>query len=249
MLQLRQIILATNLFLFTNACATKVDGLQVSDAFTVENIRSHSIVSAGVVDSKQVLLRADSNAYAGVLLSKIKDERPYANVRAVETLINALGEDRYAEVLNKYSASGLDAPSLDEIASKLPGVQFIALAKIESDITQKNSKETQASESKDDKGNVTKVEASIEQTHSRTVIASLNIYDLKNKNSAFSGQVSKTLEERRKYNPDGLRGVISLVNAIRGEEQDKTYPYPEAPATRKVLGEVFEGFAENFPKD
>jgi hypothetical protein len=43
--------------------------------------------------------------------------------------------------------------------------------------------------------------------------------------------------------------VLSVVNAIQGKDDDSTYPTPEAPSTRDVLAEVFEGFAENFPKE
>jgi len=244
-----QLSFLTSLFLFTTACATKVDGLYVSDSFQPATLKSEALVTGGVVDVKAAQTREDSNLYSALLLNEIKDERKYVSVKPVETLIQALGDAGYNEVLTKYTKSGLDAATLGQIAGKVPGVRFVAMTKIESNTTQKNESRQAASETKDDKGKVTKTPESVTKTHKRTVLASMHIYDLTKRDVAFSGQVSKTLEASRNYTIDTVGNVLSVVNAIKGKDDDATYPTPEAPGTRDVLAEVFEGFAENFPKE
>lgn len=244
-----QLSLLTSLFLFTTACATKVDGLYVSDSFQPATLKSEALVTGGVVDVKAAQKREDSNLYSALLLNEIKDERKYVSVKPVETLIQAVGDASYNEILAKYTKSGLDAATLGMIAGKLPGVRFVALTKIESNATQKSESRQAASETKDDKGKVTKTPESVTKTHKRTVLASMHIYDLAKRDVAFSGQVSKTLEASRNYTINTIGNVLSVVNAINGKDDDATYPTPEAPSTRDVLSEVFEGFAENFPKE
>ncbi len=244
-----QLSLFASLFLFTTACATKVDGLYVSDSFQTSVLKSNALVTAGVVDTKAAYNRDDSNLYSALLLSEIKDERKYVSVKPVETIIQALGDEAYNATLEKYSKSGLDAGTLGEIAGKLPSVRFIALAKIESNTTEKGESRQAASESKDEKGKVSKTPESITKTNRRTVLASMHIYDLLKKEVAFSGQVSKTKDVSQNYNVNAVGNVLSMVNAIQGKNDETLYPTPEAPDTRQVLKDVFEGFAENFPKD
>jgi hypothetical protein len=244
-----QLSLLTSLFLFTTACATKVDGLYVSDSFQAGTLKSKGLVTGGVVNIKAAPNREESNVYSALMLSKIKDERKYVKVKPVETLIQALGDASYNEVLAQYKTSGLNAETLGKIAGKVPGVRFVALAKIEGNTTEKGESRQAASESKDDKGKVTKTPESVTKTHKRTVLASMHIYDLSTRDVAFSGQVSKSLEANRNYTVNTIGNVLSVVNAIQGKDDDATYPTPEAPSTRDVLAEVFEGFAENFPKD
>jgi len=244
-----QLSLLASLFLFTTACATKVDGLYVSDSFQPSVLKSNAMVTGGVVDTKAVYSRDESNLYSALLLNEIKDERKYVSVKPVETIIQALGDRSYNETLEKYLKSGLDAGTLSEIAGKLPGVRFVALAKIESNTTEKGESRQAASESKDDKGKVTKTPESITKTNRRTVLASMHVYDLVKKEVAFSGQVSKTQDVSRNYTVNTMGDVLSMVNAIQGKDNESTYPTPEAPDTRMVLKDVFEGFAENFPKE
>jgi hypothetical protein len=244
-----QLSLLTSFFLLTSACATKVDGLYVSDSFQASNLKNGALVTGGVVDIKAAPSREESNSYSALLLSEIKDERKYVSVKPVEVLIQAVGDGTYNQILSQYKASGLNADTLGQIAGKLPGVRFLALAKIESNHTEKGESRQAASESKDDKGKVTKTPASVTKTHKRTVLASMHIYDLKSRDVAFSGQVSKSAEASRNYTINTVGNVLSVVNAIQGKDDDATYPTPEAPNTRTVLANVFEGFAENFPKE
>lgn len=248
---MRMFFLSSLLSLLTlsTGCASKVDGLIVSENFTASTLKSEAIVTGGVVDVKAPLNRADSNQYSALMLSEIKDERKYVKVKSVETLIQAIGENAYNDLLNKYRSSGLDAAALESIAGKLPDVRFIALAKIESDLTEKGESRKAASESKDDKGKVTKSPESVTKTHKRTILSSMHIYDLKKKDVAFSGQVTKFKEASRSYTVNAIGNVLSVVNAVQGKSDESTYPTPEAPNAREVLANVFEGFAENFPKE
>ncbi len=244
-----QLSLLSSLFLLTTACATKVDGLYVSDSFQPSNLKKDALVTGGVVDIKAAANREESNLYSALMLNEIKDEREFVSVKPVETLIQALGDATYNEVLAQYRTSGLNADTLGKIASKVPSVRFVALAKIEGNTTEKGESRQAASETKDDKGKVTKTPESVTKKHKRTILASMHVYDLSKRDVAFSGQVSKSLETTRNYTVNSIGNVLSVVNAIQGKDDESTYPTPEAPSTRDVLSEVFEGFAENFPKE
>lgn len=234
-----------SLLLLSTACTTKVDGLYVSDSFKPTELSRDALVSAGVVDAKYPLERGESNQYAGLLLAKIKDERAYVSVRPVETLIQAVGEDAYTDLLKQYTVSGLDNAALDSIAKKLPGIRFLALAKIEDNSLSKSETRTPATETKDKKGVVTKTPETLQKDVGRTILVSMSIYDLQQKNLAFSGQVSKTRHATETYT---LHKESDLVKVVRVLSKGDTYPYPDAPGTRQVLGDIFKGFAENFPE-
>ncbi|MFW7379559.1 MAG: hypothetical protein ACOH5I_12170 [Oligoflexus sp.] len=244
-----RILLLTGILALGSACTTKIDGLYVSEAFNAPNIKSGSILTGGVVNQDGRHNRSESNTYATIMLSKIKDEREYARLQPVESLINALGEKTYDAMLRKYASSGLDEQALSAIADKLSNIQFLALAKIEADQTEASSHETSAGEVKDEKGNVTKTPPKVTKKHRRTTLVSMHIYDLKSKNLAFSGQLSKHRENERTYEVNTLTNVLSVVNAVQGKDTEQVYPTPNAPETRLVLADIFEGFAENFPKD
>ncbi len=240
--------LLLGLVLTCNACATKIDGLYVSDSFKAAEIKGGPMVTGGVTDVRSGYRRTDSNTYSALLLAEIKDERAYINVKPVETLIQALGEETYDATLQTYTSSGLDEAALSKIASKLPGIRFVALAKVESNVTEKSSAHQAASETKDDKGKVTRNPETTTKKHSRTILATMHVYDLQKKNVAFSGQVTKSKEASQTYTVTSIGNVLSVVNTLNGKDDDATYPTPKAPETREVLSNVFEGFAENFPK-
>ncbi len=245
----RQLTLLASVFLFSTACATKVDGLYVSDSFKPDTLKRATLITGGVANITSSYNRDESNSYSALMLGQFKDEREDLNLKPVETLIQALGDKHYNETIEKYAKSGLDAQMLETMAAKVPGIRFVAFAKIESNNTEKNASHQPASETKDDKGKVTKNPESWTKIHKRTVLASLHIYDLNKKEVAFSGQVTKFKESSRTYTVNAIGNVLSVVNAIKGKDDEATYPTPEAPQTREVLAEVFEGFAENFPKD
>lgn len=244
-----RILALTSLIALASACTTKVDGLYVSDSFTPSNIKRGSILTGGVVNNVEAQSRTDSNSYSSIMLAKIKDERKYASLQPVDTLINALGEKQYDKMLNKYASSGLDEATLSMISEKLPNVHFLALARIEANNTEKFAEETAAQESTDANGKVIKTPPKITKKHKRTTLVSMHIYDLKNKNLAFSGQVSKHKENSNTYDVNTLTNVLSVVNAVQGKDNEKIYPSPDAPDTRLILGDIFKGFAENFPKE
>lgn len=244
------LICILGLSLFTEACATKVEGLYVSDSFTASKIKSGPIVAGGVISPGGTLNRQDSNVYAAIMVREMQEERGYVTTEPVETMIQALGEQTYDAMLTTYASSGLDSNALGTIAGKLPKTQYVALAKIDADNAKVATERTDAKETKDEKGKVTKTPPRTTKRHMRTVLVTMHVYDLGSKSLVFSGQVSKSRENSKTYDVDLVSNARALVGAARGEDNDEAiYPAPEAPPTGEVLAEIFEGFAENFPKE
>lgn len=235
--------------LLSNNCATKVEGLFVSDAFKVATIKKGNIVVGGVVSGVKKISHNERAKYANVLRAQIMEEREYYKVKPVNYFISAVGTKNYQNLMKKYRASGFDSNTLKELSGKLEGVRFLALAKIDSNETAKDRSETSEKKVKDSKGKTKIVPGEIVKNHKRTVFVTMHVYDLKNFDVAFTGTVDKSETNSRSYEKNLISNIVSIVSAVKGEEEDKRYPYPNAPSTQKVLTKVFIGFAENFPEE
>jgi hypothetical protein len=255
-LRLSCLLLSLSLLLAAG-CATRVDGLYISENFKPATLKSETMITGGVVDVSvdqssgraAPYNRLQSNSYSALMLSEFKDERAELRLKPVDTLIQALGGKSYDQLIEKYTHSGLDAADLARIAAKVPKGRFLALAKIESNLTEKDATHQDKYETKDDKGRVTKYPESWTKTHKRTLVVSLHIYDLASQDVAFTGQVTQSRENSRTYTVNDVGRVISVVKAIQGKDPDANYPTPDAPETRQVLMDVMAGFAENFPEE
>lgn len=244
------------LLLLTTACATRVDGLYVSEHFNPASLQRDFIVTGGVADTSAAPTagqapaynRLQSNTYSALMLSAFKDERGELRIKPVETLIQSIGGAEYDRLIGQYARAGLTADDLALIAGKMGAVRYVALARIDSNTTEADATHQDKYETKDGDGKVTKHPATWTKTHKRTLVVSLHIYDLLQQGMAFSGQVTKYRQNTKTYTVDDVSKILSVVQVLRGKDLDSAYPMPEAPDTRQVLSEVFAGFAENFPE-
>lgn len=244
---IRFLLLLSSMYFLQN-CATKVDGLVISDDFKHPQIKSGSIVAAGVVDASKATTK-DSVNYSQIMGSNFREERKYYPIKDSFTVVNAIGDAEYQKLLKKYRTGGLDQTWLTKLEAKLSPARFISFARIDSNITSKSERETNSREEKDAKGNKRIIPGKIIKMHKRTMSVTLHIYDLKKKNIAFSGQVTKDKENQNSYEKNLVNAAVSVINTFQGKSSDSQYPSPQAPSSRELLNEIFEGFAENLPEE
>jgi hypothetical protein len=233
---------------FSVSCTTKVEGLYIKDDFKAPAVKSGKILTGGVVAEPGKFSLQKSNDYSNVMLAAFKDERKYIPLIPYSRFFNGVGEAQFTKIMQQYSKADLDEKTLSEVVAALKGVRYLALAKVDSNITTTGESETDAKEYKNEKGEKVRQPGKVTKTHTREIAATLHIYDLKAKAVAFTGQVKKSRENRAEYEKNIVKSVVSIVNAVKGKDRSATYPTPPAPADRDVLRDVFEGFAENLPK-
>ena len=229
------------------SCTTKVDGLYVADEFKPSQIKSGELAVGGVISPSSPDVQ-QSLVFSEIMRAKFSEEREYIPLKASNFVVANYGTEHYEALLSSYSQTSLTEKDIGELASKLEGVRFVSFARIDNNNTSKLSSETVAKEYKDSKGKVKREPGKITKTHQRKVSATLHIYDLTTRKLAFTGKITKTMENSNTYEKNAFSGVVSLVNAVRGKSNEGNYPTPEAPSIQDLLGEIFEGFAENFPE-
>jgi hypothetical protein len=228
-----------------NSCTTKVEGLQVSEAFNHQTVTTDRFVLAGVTNASEEASDKTASRYLALLRTKLLDERKDLRIGPNADFNALMGNDASA-VLKAYNTTGsLDEANIAKMANKLKGYRFAVFARIENDATHVDRSETSGREVTDSKGKKSYEPGSITVSNVRTVTSSMYIVDLLNKNTAFSGSVTKSERNESRYQKDLGNAIVSVIQATKGSDP---HPAPAAPPTDKVLGKVFTGFAENFPE-
>jgi hypothetical protein len=231
------------------ACTTKVDGLMVSDAMTYDALAEREIVAGGVVNASGDIDMGESNSWAQQMKSRIKDQRKGIGVLDVSAVTAKMGAEKYKAMLVAYQKNASLSPEQMEAVKKaVGGPKFFALARINRNTLHKSSHETSGSEYKDNDGKKKYRPGEVVRSHRREMSVTMHVYDLSRKELAFTGSVTKSEENTSRYEKNLVSGVVSIINASRGESQDSTYPWPTPPAESNVLDPIFKGFAQNFPK-
>ncbi|MCF8054540.1 MAG: hypothetical protein K9K75_04900 [Deltaproteobacteria bacterium] len=237
------------LVLLTFGCATKIDGLYVKDDFKAVALEQGKLVTGGVVAEPGKFELQLSSDYSNVMLAALQKERKYIPLHAYGYFFNAIGEERYSEIMQQYSKADLNTKTIEEVANAMPGIRYLALAKIDSSTTTIGESETEPLEFKNEKGQMVTKPGKIIKIHTREIVATLSIYDLASKDLAFSGQVKKSRQSVSEYEKNIVSDVVSVIGAIRGNDgTGGVYPTPVAPPIRDVLRDIFAGFGENLPK-
>jgi hypothetical protein len=230
-------------------CTTKVDGLMVSKAMTYDALVERQIIAAGVVNASGAIDIGDSNSLAQQMRNMVTEERKGLQVMDVSAVSSKLGQAKYKDLLKNYQKNaGLSQQQMTDLQKALGRATFIALARVDRNDLTKTSSETSGNEYKDEKGRKQYKPGEVVRTHRRTMGVTMHIYDLKNKELAFTGTVTKSEDNVSRYEKNLISGVVSIINASKGDGRDDGYPYPRAPSEASVMGPVFKGFAQNFPK-
>jgi hypothetical protein len=235
--------------LFASACATRVAGLKQSDTFKFPAIMSGKIAIGGVTSVMEELPESRRNSLGNLLRTRLIEERKEFPVIPPGALASKLGPSKYNELLNDYKNTGLLTENWFKIIKeKLNGNRYVAFARIENEDVNRDRRETDRI---NDRGQTIPGEGTVTTIASRTITASLSIYDLQLGEVAWSGEVTKSLRNSKDYEKEREIGLVSVIKAIKGSDNqsdESKYPYPNTPDTNRVLAAVFAGFAENMPK-
>jgi hypothetical protein len=246
-MNLKALVLILALAPFMQHCPAKVEGLYVSDVFNYDNTKRDGIMIGGVTSAAKALDQETSSNYGNILSAKIRDERkeiktlPYSQFAAA---VDKKTSDAATEEFR--STGGLKPQTITSLATKLPSVRFLALSRIESDVTNTSRHDTPAQQYKDSSGRMRYEAGSIVVSAEREMRVLLSVFDLKQKDVAFSGTVTKSASRSNSHTVNTVSSIVSIVQSSKGNDP---YPAPEAPPQFEVLGAVYKGFAQNFPEE
>lgn len=235
-----------------SGCATKVKGLKKSETFTFENVKSGKIIVAGVVDAtgEGKIDYKKNISLANALKNQIIEERAMFSVNSAGLVVKKLGKKNYLRMLSAIEEEGrLGQEDIMLLKKSLTGRRYVVFARVESDDVSKN-RDTRTPT--DSQGNVTGPEQMVTRVN-RSIETAYQVYDLVEGNLAWSGNISKSTSKESNYVIKKDSGLVSLVKAIKGTEEDndveKNYPYPKTPSRKYVMNNSFRGFAENLPEE
>ena len=222
-------------------------GGYIDPGFVHQSILDGRMAVVGVVSSAQDLTVKERNDYASVLRTNFLEYRKNYSVAPSGDLVNKIGKESYNRILNNYKETGaLSTENLKKIKETM-GAKYAVIAKIESDKTTNGLRRNSMSYA-----------GKIESNATRTMTVSMNIYDIDNTRSVFSGNLESYTNETAlhdKYTPrnDFASGLSGIINAAKGRKieapptEDELYPYPFIDPKR-ILDGIFRQFAWNLPK-
>ena len=234
---------------FSFGCTTKVSGLMVSKAMTYDALAERQIIAAGVVGATGDIDVGESNTLSQQMRNMVTEERRGLPVMDASAMSSKLGQAKYLDLLKSYQKNaGLNPQQMTELQKAIGQPTFVAFARIDRNDQSKNSSETSGTEYKDEKGRKQYRPGEVIRTNQRTMTVTMHIYDLKNTELAFTGTVTKSEESVSRYEKNLISGVVAIINASKGKDINDAYPFPDAPSEVSVIGPIFKGFAQNFPK-
>ncbi|MCK4838944.1 MAG: hypothetical protein KAS94_09065 [Desulfobulbaceae bacterium] len=236
-----------SLLILSGCGGMTMTGGYIDPGFVHQSILEGRMAIVGVVSSVQDLTVKERNDYAAVLKTNIMEYRKDYSVTSSGDLVNKIGRDNYNLILDNYKVTGgLSTENLQTIKEAM-GVKYAVISRIESDETTKDKRTPSMSYS-----------GKIEAKATRTMTASLNIYDIDTGKSVFGGNIEGyeyETEYHDKYTPrnDFASGLAGIINAAKGKQadvpqtEDELYPYPFIDPKR-ILNRIFQQFSRNLPK-
>lgn len=235
------------LLMLTGCGGMTMTGGYIDPGFVRQSVVDGRMVAVGVVSSVQDLTVKERNDYAAVLRTKIMEYRKYYSVTSSGDLVNKIGKEGYNRILDNYKVTGgLSAEGMQTI-KEATSVRYAVIARIESDKTTNGERRRSMSYA-----------GKIEAKANRTMTVSMNIYDIDNAKSVFSGNIESYTDETElhdEYMPprnNFASGLAGIINAAKGREvaapptEDELYPYPFVDP-KGILNKVFREFAWNLP--
>lgn len=215
-----------------------VEVRSVASDFNHANMWGGEVVFGGVtskiIDWDAAKMRALSQKAYEELLS----EKYFVRIHPPEVFVYAIGEERFVAVNRQYREMGeLDRDALDSLAEGLPKIRYVVFSRIESDEKEENSESTPEYED----GEITEYYHTDSVT--RTVSASIRIYDLKNRSVAWEADVYSSLSRSNSYEEhvDSSFGESLANGLINGGG-------PEMPSDSEVVSSVHDMVSSELPK-
>jgi hypothetical protein len=225
-------------------CASlpNVVGLERDPGFTYEALTAAPLAVLGVtVKDLDPMSASASLQLGGLLAESLTRKRRDLRILPAAHVADSLGLRDYTGLVREYQARGwLDSRALSRLAAALGGVRYLLLARLEADeLVTGNSVEeyTEEHEGQD---------CMVEQTTNfaaRTLVVHFTIYDLHQRRSAWTGQITDLEERTSRDDWNSCDPLLFSVLSMLFSGGD-----PDPPELAEVLRKVFEDFALHLPR-
>lgn len=243
--------------MFVSGCKTEVQGKLHDESFTYESAAHYPFVVGGVVSMIDTVSIEQHLLYSDILIREFIDERPEFTLYKTGRLIMTTSEAGYLAWMEDYLKTGEVRREFSKLIRMIyPNARYLVFCRIEENqVTQNHTEnETDVADSDEDRkrGEYEYVQVDISLNSTRQVRATLNIYDLDQNITVWSGHIaeikthsnnfSRTFHKESRWRDELIDSFVGMMIGI--DDQG----YPEPPSLESLLTSVFEGFAENMPE-
>jgi len=227
-------------------CGPKVRLLKQDERMTFDALRAGKVAIAGVAN----LAGHDNDPeyevenWPAIFESALHEARDQLETVPPVLVVERLGEDVHQRMMGAYRRAGdLDSTTLAELGIALSGqARYAALARIE-DVALKHLR---AQSDEDPDPEVEKLKITKETR--RTARVTFDVYDLTERRSVWSGEISSSSSNQVSFNPDRAeRSLLGIVGraVFGGGDPD----YPEAPTVSAAIQAACYDFGRALPKE
>ena len=253
----RMIILLLLALLFVvmcNGCATipEIVNLKQDESFTHDEIVAGKMVVGGVVSIVNDLDELESSKYADMLRDSFLSVRKEFVILPVEEVVQRLGKELYQKILYDYKYTGeLNLDFLKKLESCQTAFRYLLLVRIiENEVSERTEKRPRPEipPKTDWKGNPIVKKIDVVMIATRRIIVSLDIYDLKKRILALSGEIDESKsKERSPYYEEKDEDIVKSFKLIPVRAFLGVVFQPSAPSTEKLLHNIFKAIVQNMP--
>ncbi len=249
------LLLLSSLFVvICNGCATipEIVNLKQDESFTHDEIVAGKIVVGGVISIVNDLDESESSKYADMLRDSFLSVRKEFVILPVEEAVQRLGKDLYQAILCDYKYTGeLNLDFLKKLESCQTAFRYLLLVRIIENEASESTEKRPRSEippKTDWKGNPIVKEIDVVLIAKRRISVSVDVYDLKKRILALSGEINESeSNERSPYSEEKDEDIIKSFTLIPVRVFLEVTLQPSAPSTDKLLHKIFKAFAQNMP--
>jgi len=253
--RIKILLLLSLLFvLVCNGCATipEIINLKQDESFTHDEIVAGKMAVGGVVSMANDLDEQENSKYAVILRDSFLSVRKEFVILPVEEVVQKLGKGLYRKILYDYKYTGeLNLDFLKKLESCQTAFRYLLLVRIiENEVSERTEKRPRSEipPKTDWSGNPIVNEIDVVMIATRRIIVSLDVYDLKKKYLAFSGEIDESKsKERSPYFEEKDEDIVKSFKLIPMRAFLEVTLQPSAPPTDKLLHNIFKAFAQNMP--
>ena len=184
-----------------------------------------------------------SSIYSSLISRELKDERNFLKLLPHDYLVNQLGVSTKTSLMDKYLANTLTASELTAVASIISEARYLVFANVNENYTSKTTSETASRSYENDEGETVVIPAEVNKIHSRSMTVTINIYDLENGQTVFTGSISKNTENKTTYEKSKhshRNGLLGFVASVAETGIARSLPYPEAPSEITLIKDILK---------
>jgi len=248
------LLLSLLLVVICNGCATipEIANLKQDESFTHDEIVTGKMVVGGVVSIVNDLDESESSKYADMLRGSFLPVRKEFVILPVEEVVQRLGKELYQKILYDYKYTGeLNLDFLKKLESCQTAFRYLLLVRIiENEVSERTEKRPRHKipPKTDWRGNPIVNEIDVVMIATRRIRVSLDVYDLKKRILALSGEIDESKsKERSPYFEEKDENIVKSFALIPLRAFLDVTIQPSAPPTDKLLHTIFKAFVKNMP--